>query len=147
MTLTEKEFHAESEIVQPVEQLPFILRAIWFVVLGWELAAVWIVIAWLLNLTIIGLPLGIWMLDRIPQVLTLQSMSGDFVINRKTGAAHYVARPQVNFLLRALYFVVFGWWLSMVWAILAYLLCLTIIGLPLGVLMLNRLPFVTTLRL
>lgn len=146
MILTEKELAARKEIVRPVEQLPFIIRAIWFVVLGWELAAVWIVTAWLLNLTIIGLPLGIWMLDRVPQVLTLQAMPGAYVVNRQTGAAHYAARPQVNFLLRAVYFVVFGWWVSMVWAILAYLFCLTIIGLPLGVLMLNRLPFVTTLR-
>ncbi len=146
MTLTEKDLYTQKETAQPVRQLPFLIRVIWFFALGWELAAVWIITAWLLNLTIIGLPIGVWMLDRVPQVLTLQSMPGSYRVDHKTGERHYESRAQANFLLRALYFVLFGWWLSLLWAILAYLFCLTVIGLPLGVLMLNRLPFVTTLR-
>jgi hypothetical protein len=39
-----------------------------------------------------------------------------------------------------------GWWLSLIWAGVAWLLCATIIGLPFGVLMLNALPAVTTLH-
>ncbi|MBK8432431.1 MAG: hypothetical protein IPL28_14555 [Chloroflexi bacterium] len=42
--------------VEEVSELPFILRVIWFFVLGWELTAAWILIAWTLNATIIGLP-------------------------------------------------------------------------------------------
>jgi uncharacterized membrane protein YccF (DUF307 family) len=53
---------------------------------------------------------------------------------------------QPPFLLRAVYFVVIGWWFSLLWAAVAWLLCATILGLPLGVLMLNALPLVTTLR-
>ncbi|MBK8432432.1 MAG: hypothetical protein IPL28_14560 [Chloroflexi bacterium] len=48
--------------------------------------------------------------------------------------------------MRALYFLVIGWWFSLIWATLGWLLCLTIIGLPLGVVMLNTLPAVTTLQ-
>ena len=44
-----------------------------------------------------------------------------------------------------LYFVLIGWWFSLLWSLLAWLLCVTIIGLPLGVWMFNRLPSVTTL--
>ena len=47
--------------------------------------------------------------------------------------------PQNPFILRAIYFVLIGWWFSLIWSLLGWLLCVTIIGLPLGVLMLNRL--------
>ncbi|MCO5182676.1 MAG: YccF domain-containing protein [Anaerolineae bacterium] len=131
---------------QPVREIPFLLRVIWFFVLGWEIAAVWILVAWLFNITIIGLPLGLWMINRVPQVLTLKSPGGDYYVNGKTGERHFKSAEQVNFLLRALYFVFVGWWASLLWAAVGWLFCLTIIGLPLGVLMLNWLPFVTTLR-
>ncbi|MBC8074459.1 MAG: YccF domain-containing protein, partial [Chloroflexales bacterium] len=51
-----------------------------------------------------------------------------------------------NILIRALYFIVFGLWFSGVWAAIAWVLCVTVIGLPLGLWMLNRLPQVATLR-
>ena len=53
--------------------------------------------------------------------------------------------PQPPFLLRALYFILIGFWFSLIWALLGWLFCVSIIGLPLGVWMLNRLPAVTTL--
>jgi uncharacterized membrane protein YccF (DUF307 family) len=54
-------------------ETPFLLRVIWFLVFGWELAGIWILLAWALNASIIGLPLGLWMIDRVPQVLTLKA--------------------------------------------------------------------------
>lgn len=131
--------------VEKVKELPFILRAVWFFVLGWELTGVWILIAWALNLTVLGLPLGLWMIDRVPQILTLKARPGMYV-DDKSGHRYFVSANQPPFLLRALYFLVIGWWFSLVWAALGWLLCLTIIGLPIGVLMLNGLPTVTTLQ-
>ncbi len=58
---------------------------------------------------------------------------------------HTQGVSQNPFILRAIYFLLIGWWLSLIWSLLGWLLCVTIIGLPLGVLMLNRLPEVTTL--
>ncbi len=44
-----------------------------------------------------------------------------------------IARDEgANLLVRALYFVLIGWWLSAIWAVAAWILCLTIIGLPFG---------------
>lgn len=131
---------------RPVREIPFLLRVIWFFLLGWELAAIWILAAWFFNLTIIGLPLGLWMINRVPQVLTLKSQGGDYLVDGKTGQRMYSSQRQVAWPLRALYFVFVGWWASLLWAALGWLLCLTIIGLPLGILMLHWLPFVTTLR-
>ncbi len=135
-----------KQTTMPARELPFLLRVIWFFVLGWELTAVWILIAWALNLTIIGLPLGLWMIDRVPQVLTLKARSGTWITDGKSGRSWFAGTRQPPFVLRALYFVVIGWWFSLIWAIVAYVLCLTIIGAVLGLPMLNALPFVTTLH-
>ena len=117
--------------VEPVRELPFLLRVVWFIVFGWELAGAWILIAWALNLTIIGLPFGLWMIDRVPQVLTLKSRPGVYV-NDQQGARHFVGAKQPPFLLRVVYFLLIGWWFSLVWAGLGWVLCLTVIGLPVG---------------
>jgi hypothetical protein len=52
---------------------------------------------------------------------------------------------QNSFLVRAIYFFLIGWWLGLIWTIIGYCLCLTILLLPFGLLMLNRLPAVLTL--
>ena len=135
-----------TKVRQPVKQVPFILRVIWFFVLGWEITGAWILIAWVLNATIIGLPLGLWMINRVPQVLTLKAQPGDYEIDPATGKSRFVSANQPPWLLRAVYFLLIGWWFSLLWAAVAWLLCVTVIGLPLGVLMLHGLPAVTTMR-
>jgi uncharacterized membrane protein YccF (DUF307 family) len=129
------------------QQFPFILRALWFIFIGWHVTLWWILIAWFLNLTIIGLPLGLWMLNRVPLVLTLRSARGYNVATNSGGEVewHYENVPQRSFIVRAIYFLLIGWWFSLVYSLLAWLLCVTIIGLPVGVWMFNRLPQVTTL--
>ena len=127
---------------------PFILRVLWFFLIGWHVTLYWVVAAWLFNLTIIGMPLGLWMLNRVPLVLTLRTPRAYAVA--ATGASGEIewrtkGVPQPPFLLRALYFILIGFWFSLIWALLGWLFCVTIIGLPLGVWMLNRLPGVTTL--
>jgi uncharacterized membrane protein YccF (DUF307 family) len=133
--------------IETREGFPFILRVIWFFLVGWYIALPWILVAWFLNLTIIGLPLGLWMLNRVPLVLTLRTQQGYNVAttNGNEVAWSYAGVRQHPFALRALYFALIGWWFSLVWSVLAWALCVSIIGLPLGVWMFNRLPEVTTL--
>ena len=127
--------------------MPFIIRVLWFFLIGWHVTLWWVLAAWLFNLTIIGLPLGLWMLNRVPLVLTLRTETNYQVIELRNGTltAQYRGPQQYGWLARLLYFIVIGWWLSLIWALLGWLLCVSIIGLPIGVLMLNRLPEVTTL--
>lgn len=132
---------------QPASQVPFLIRVIWFFVLGWELTAIWLLVAWVLNLTVIGLPMGLWMINRVPQVLTLKARPGVWNTNLSTGHTKFQSTRQPNWFLRAIYFVLIGWWFSLLWTIVAWLLCLTIVGLPLGAMMLNAIPAVTTLQL
>jgi uncharacterized membrane protein YccF (DUF307 family) len=128
-------------------QLPFLVRVLWFFLIGWHITFWWVLAAWLLNLTIIGLPVGLWMLNRVPLVLTLRMENSYRVTRVKDGGiTEQVRGPQQHgWLLRLIYFALIGWWFSLIWALLGWLLCVTIIGLPFGVWMLNRLPAVTTL--
>ena len=58
-----------------------------------------------------------------------------------------VGEPQqVDFLLRVVYFLLVGWWLGYLWALVGYVFCFTIFLMPIGIMMLNRLPTVLTLR-
>jgi uncharacterized membrane protein YccF (DUF307 family) len=128
--------------------VPFLLRVLWFILIGWHVTLYWVLAAWLFNLTVIGLPVGLWMLNRVPLVLTLRSQRAYTVTQVDSDGAvraRYRSAPQISWVLRFLYFVLIGWWFSLIWSMLSWLLCVTIIGLPLGVLMLNRLPNVTTL--
>ena len=128
--------------------MPFLVRVLWFFLIGWHVTLWWVLAAWLFNVTVIGLPIGLWMLDRVPLVLTLRTQRGYTVTQVDANGAvqsRYQSTPQISWVLRFLYFVLIGWWFSLLWSLLAWLLCVTIIGLPLGVLMLNRLPSVTTL--
>ena len=130
---------------QKTNETPFILRALWFIFLGWEITAGWILVAWFLNLTIVGLPFGLWMLNRVPQVLTLKSMGGAVAIDQKSGDQVYLGKSQYPWVIRAIYFVLIGWWASLIWVGVGYLFCLTIVLIPFGLVMLNQSPFITTL--
>ncbi len=49
-----------------------------------------------------------------------------------------VGRRTLGLIVRALYFCFWGWWFGFAWIGVAVLLCCTIIGIPIGVLMLAK---------
>ncbi len=49
--------------------------ALYFLLIGWWFSAIWIVLAWLIAVTIIGLPVAQWMFLRVNAILTLQRMN------------------------------------------------------------------------
>lgn len=118
------------------------LRILYMVFIGWWLGAIVSTIAWVFNVTIIGLPVGLYLINRLPTIITLRPSTAwrieDGVL--KQGAKQ---RP---FLWRAVYFVLIGWWFSGLWLVLAFLSMITIIGIPLALLMYERAAAVTTLR-
>jgi uncharacterized membrane protein YccF (DUF307 family) len=119
-----------------------LLRALWFILVGWWLAGILSAAAWALNATVIGLPLGLWIINRLPTVATLQPLESTYRIDE---GAFVPATHQRPFLLRAVYFVVIGWWFSGIWMAVAYVFLLTIIGMPAAFWMYNRVGAVTTL--
>jgi uncharacterized membrane protein YccF (DUF307 family) len=85
----------------------------------------------------------------VPTILTLRPRREHFAL--VTGAdgvtrQERIATEQTSLLIRLLYFVVIGWWLSLLWMIASYFLMVTIIGIPLGLMMVNRLPYVFSLH-
>ncbi len=127
-----------------------LVRALWFLFIGIPIGLPWTVIAWFFCITVIGLPLGLWMLNRLPQIVTLKSARTQTVVTTTPGGQTQVTHtgaPQPPFLLRAVYFLFIGWWFSLVWLIFAWLLALLTLGLglPIAFWMFDRVPTITTL--
>jgi uncharacterized membrane protein YccF (DUF307 family) len=119
-----------------------LLQLLWFVFVGWWLGLLWVALAWLMCVSIIGLPLGITMLNRVPQIIALR---GRRLVQVIPGAGVRDV-PQINPIIRVIYFLLIGIWLSALWMVVAYVLCLTIIGLPLGFLMFDAVPAIVSLK-
>ena len=139
---------APTIVVQEKRGPGCLIQALWFIFVGWWLGAILIVIAWLLNVSIIGLPLGISILNNIPKVVALQEPTILLQTVERHGRTVIVESdlPQLNFWLRAIYFVLVGWWWSGLWLALAYALCATFILMPVGLSMFRMTPAMTTLR-
>lgn len=125
-----------------------LLRLLWFIFIGWWLALGWIVVAWIFNLTIIGLPVGLAMLNRVPQVMTLSPGSEQVVEINELGGITRISRGpnQFPFLLRVVYFVLVGWWLSLIWTLVGYVMMVIPFTWPIGFAMFHVIGFITTLR-
>lgn len=133
-----------STVIRERQGANLLLRALYFIVFGLWFSSIWAAVAWVLCVTIIGLPFGLWMLNRLPQVTTLKPESSDLVV--LTDGRYYRRDvPQAPFLLRALYFLLIGWWFSALWLTVAWALCASIIGMPFGFWMFNRVPAVVAL--
>jgi uncharacterized membrane protein YccF (DUF307 family) len=124
-----------------------LFRAVYFVLIGWWATGVWLGVAWVLTLTIVGTPLGIKMINKVPMVVSLKARRVERQILTTDGRVTVTERrrEQRSLLVRAVYFLFVGWWLSAVWVGVAYLATLSLIGLPLAVWMYGKLPFVVSL--
>ncbi len=123
---------------------PLIIRAIWFLLVGWWLTGIWLSIAWFLNLLVVTIPLGIKMINQVPFVLSLKSRSNNISVNDE-GERIVESLSQVNIVVRAAWFLLVGWWLSFIWMFIGYLFTLSILGLPIAIWMYGKLPFVVSL--
>jgi uncharacterized membrane protein YccF (DUF307 family) len=131
-------------VIQRSDGAGLLIRALYFVLFGWWFSAIWAVLAWVLCITIIGLPLGLFMLNRMPQVATLKPARTSLLVT-PTGEIVHLDVPQVPFLLRAIYFLLIGWWFSAIWLAVAWALHVSIIGMLVGFWMFNRVPAVVSL--
>lgn len=125
----------------------FVVRALWFVFIGWWLSAFFITAGYLFTLSIVLFPVGLWFLNRVPQAQTLRARTREFTTEFRDNAIVFTEgnKKQIAWYLRLLYLPV-GLALGFVWLTLAWVVSLTIIGLPVSIMMIDRAPTVITLQ-
>jgi uncharacterized membrane protein YccF (DUF307 family) len=127
-----------------------LIQLLWFVFIGCWAEPIWVSVAWVFLVSIIGIPVGVWMLHRVPLVVALRDPREVRYRLRQMGKGAWVYEAtgarQHPFLLRAIYFVLIGWWFSALWMALASFVCYTIIGLPIGIWMFDVVPALVSLQ-
>lgn len=132
--------------VMPASSAPsFGVRAVWYIFIGWWLGGLVITLGYL---TCWIPPLSFWFLNRIGRAMTLRPItkSWEYVQTAAGVVLREVKQQQVAWYWRGLYFICIGLWIGAVWLTLAYVLCLTVILMPIGMMMINRTPGVITLE-
>lgn len=125
-----------------------LIRAIWWLFVGWWASGIAVVAAWICLILIVTIPAGIWIINRLPTVLTLRPRTRTWTLGQDAEGRTVVSeqgRDQVPWYIRGVWFLAVGWWASAFWMIAAWLAQLTIVGLPIALLMFNRTPFVASL--
>jgi uncharacterized membrane protein YccF (DUF307 family) len=133
---------ATDDQALPVRAPNLVLRVVWFILVGWWLTGILSAAAWALNATIIGLPLGLWIINRLPFAATLRPIESYYRVEDGRVVSAVEQRPLV---IRAIYFLLVGWWLSGLWMALAYAFLLSVIGMPIAFWMYGRIGAITTL--
>ena len=137
--------------------VPLIGRVIWFLLIGWWLTQIAIVVAWVFNLLVLTLPIGLYILNRIPQIATLRPATMETNVVTNESGSTVVVNAQISqrsFLLRLLYFLLIGWWFSLVWLEVAWFIAvagtITVVLIPLAwpisFVMFSKSAAITTLR-
>lgn len=136
-----------STIAYPQHSL--LLRLAWFALAGYWLGLLAAFAAWAFNASLIGLPLGLYILNRLPQLATLYTPRRQYILisePAETWTAEGSELSQVAFRTRALYFLLVGWWANVLWLLAAWVLAMTLIGVPVAFWMYDCSPGVATLR-
>jgi uncharacterized membrane protein YccF (DUF307 family) len=100
-----------------------ILNVLWFVLSGVWTAIAYAVAGLLMCITIIGIPFGV-------QAFKL---AGYALWPFGRALAPTGRRPGLSLIGNVLWFILAGWWLALVHLLTGIALCLTIIGIPLGI--------------
>lgn len=114
----------DMPVYRQTDEPNYAVRRLWILLIGSWLGGLCLIAGYLLCLTVIKLPAGLVLLNRIPSIMTLRpltpatySMDADGIGSPKAERR----TAQVPFLLRALYFVLVGWWFTALWLTLAWI--------------------------
>jgi uncharacterized membrane protein YccF (DUF307 family) len=103
--------------------MSLLLNVLWIVFGGLYMAAAWLIAALIMVVTIVGIP---WARAALSMALYTFLPFGQTVVDRKTG----VGSGSLGLLGNLIWLLLAGWWLALGHLITAFLLALTIIGLP-----------------
>jgi uncharacterized membrane protein YccF (DUF307 family) len=127
---------------------PFVVRALWYLFVGWWLSAIVVVLGYLFLVTVVGIPVAFALFNRIPQALTLRPRTVRYRVETREGITYLTAghERQRPWYVRTLYFLLIGWWFGAVWSVAAWAIGLLVVTLPITFLMYNRTSAVMTLQ-
>ena len=114
-----------------------LVRAVWLVFVGIWATPVLLYVAWFCNATVVLLPVGVKLINYAPFVASLKRSDEKVEIEDR--------KAQASLPVRAVYFVLVGWWLSLLWITVAAFFTVSIVGFPIAVTMYSSLPYVTSL--
>lgn len=125
------------------------VRSLWYVFIGWWLSGLMMFVAGVCIGTVVLLPAGLALVNRLPQVMTLRPRSTAITATMLAdGSTQYTvgSEEQRGLLVRTIYFCLVGWWAGMLVMFAAWVLSVLIVTMPLGLMLLNRVPAAVTLR-
>ena len=108
--------------------LAFILNVLWIVFGGLWMAVAWVIAAILMAITIVGLPWA-WAALNIASY-TLLPFGRKAVSRAEHTGQHDIGTGPLGMVGNIIWLVLAGWWLALMHLITAFLLALTIIGIP-----------------
>ena len=105
------------------------------------------VAAYALCVTVIGLPLGFMIFNRLPAIMTLRPRTEVHTTEFRDGVTYVTGGTIEQFPMwaRALWFLALGWWIGAIYLGIAWFLCVIIVTMPIGLLLFNRVGAVMTL--
>ena len=125
-----------------------LIQILWFVFIGWWAGQLAVGVAYLMMATIVLIPVGIPILNALPTIIALRRRPETVMLNTTDDGVTVVRGhgEQIFWPIRVIYFFLIGLWLTGIWIEVAFLLCLTIIGMPVAFVMFDKVPVVLTLR-
>lgn len=133
-------------MVVEVRKHGFLVRAVYYIFIGWWFGLFWALLSWVMYATVVGAPIGAMMLNKVPGAISLKARAKDIrVFEDESGySARQVKKEQFAWWVRVLYYPL-GLVLSLIVIIVAWFLCTLLITLPLGIMLFNAVPAVASL--
>ena len=100
-----------------------------------------------LQVTIVGIPAAIVLINRIRQIVTLKP-SKDLQVTILEGVAvvGQAVREQRAWWARTIWYLLIGFWAARVWVVDAWVMCVLVVTMPVGFWMFGQTGRVQTLR-
>jgi len=125
-----------------------LVQFLWFVTIGWWLSELAIAAGYLLVATVLFMPFGFMLLNKVPYLATLRSFSKEMAVTQEGGIIQIEQKglKQRSTLLRVIYFLLIGWWFGFIVLELAWLFTASFLLAPVGLRLFAWSPTALTLR-
>jgi uncharacterized membrane protein YccF (DUF307 family) len=137
----------QPRVTVNVKQHGIIVRALYFILIGWWWGLFVALFGWLVYATVIGAPLGAKILNAVPGAISLKARDRRLEL-RQTANGYEVVGAEVQqrrWWIRVLWYP-FGLVLSLFAILIGWLLCAFLITLPFGIMVFNKVPAIASLH-